>query len=260
MNLQDAATKLNGLLELQRKIVGVKLVRSKAEFDHYTALELSKPLHYCVAVKSAMAGHSLKLTRETAGCPGGSRALGLAEPPAQFFDGTNGRKMGLYKNETTAAGVAAAVPICPPSAYGVIIKPLEFFEHDPDVVLIAAVPRTIMRVLQGYTYNFGLPSGMHMSGNQAVCVECTATPFKTHGINVSMMCSGTRFRAGWKNTEAMVGLAFEKLAGTVKGIEYTVNPVESDQRKKQIAANLGKANKLDIEVEYGRTYYQNKPE
>lgn len=51
MDLETAAAKLYGLLELNRKAVGVKLVHSEAEYQQYSATELLRPLPYCVAVK-----------------------------------------------------------------------------------------------------------------------------------------------------------------------------------------------------------------
>lgn len=258
MGLQTATTKLYSLLELERKAAGIKLVRSKAEYRTFKATELAKPLSYCVAVKCAMAGSSIKQTWETCGCKGASRALGLVAPSMAFYEGTHGYNMGLFKSETIASTVASSIPICKAGTYGVIVKPLEQFEVEPDVVLLVAYPRTIMRILQGYTYQYGLASGMHMSGNQAVCVECTVTSMKTDALNVSMLCSGTRYSARWKDTECMVGIAFNRFFGTVQGIERTLNAVEPDMRKKRIDANLGASNLLGIEIEYGKTYFKKK--
>jgi uncharacterized protein (DUF169 family) len=258
MNKKTAVTKISGLLETHRSVVGIKLVRSQTEYRMYEAIELARPLRYCVAVKSAMAGHSIKLSRQTGGCVGSNRALGLMDPPHRFFNGTNGREMGLYADEATAASVATSVPICSPDTFGVVIKPLELFEVDPDVVLIVAFPRTMMRILQGYTYHFGLAEGMHMSGNQAVCVECTVTPMQTGSMNISMLCSGTRHSARWQDTECMAGISFGKFYGTVKGIENTVNAVEPDDRKRTIEGALGPSKNLEIEIEYGKTYYKKK--
>ena len=254
MNRNDGAKKLHGLLELQRRAVGVKLV-SGSEYGDYEARTLVRPMHYCIGVKCAMAGHSIKLDRRTSGCFGSSRALGLVEPAEDFYSGERGAAMGLYRNAEVAAGVARAFPITPPDTYGVIIKPLEFFESDPDVVLIAAESRTIMRILQGYTHIYGLPTGMHMSGNQAVCVESTVTPMNTGSINVSMMCSGTRYQARWRDNESMIGIPFDRFYGTLEGIEGTVNAVEPDERKKQIKESLLGSGLLEIEIEYGKTYY-----
>ncbi|MDA8123685.1 MAG: DUF169 domain-containing protein [Deltaproteobacteria bacterium] len=257
MDRVSAVKKINGLLELDRKAIGVKLV-TELQYRSFEAKGLVKPMRYCVAVKCAMAGQSVKIDRKTSGCPGGSRALGLIEPPEPFFSGVHGCGMGLYKSEQVASAVARSVPMISPDTYGIIVKPLELFETDPDVVLIAAESRTIMRVLQGYTFTYGLPTGMHMSGNQAVCVECTATPMKTGSVNVSMMCSGTRHSADWKDTESMIGIPFAGFYGTVEGIEGTVNAVEPDDRKRSIETALRGAKLLDIEVEYGKTYYARK--
>lgn len=257
MNTVKYVEKLYGLLELKRKAVGVKIVTTKEEYDRYTGLELTKSIHYCVAVRSAMAGHSIKLTASTSGCPGGNRALGFDKPTDDFYSGVRGKKMGLYRDETVAASVANSVPICSPDTYGLIIKPIELFEESPDVALIMATTRTMMRVFQGYTYNFGLAKDLNISGNQAVCLECTVNPLKNNGINISTLCSGTRYNAAWDDTELMVGIAFEKFCDLVDGIEKTVNPIEPDENKKRIESILKPSNNLEIEVEYGKTYYKN---
>ncbi len=257
-DLISETEKISGLLNLRRKVVGVKRYTSRTALLSEGARGLLRPLGYCVAVKCAMAGFSIRLSPETSGCPGSNRALGFTVPMPSFYDGTHGCGMGLFKNKTVASTVAAAVPLLPADTCGVIVKPLELFEATPDVVLMTGTPRTMMRILQGYTHEFGLPRGMHMSGNQAVCVECTVTPMKTGSINVSMFCSGTRYRAGWKDSEAMAGIPFEKFYKTVEGIEKTVNPVEPDARKKEIAHHFSGSNHLTIEIEYGKTYYKKK--
>jgi len=257
MNKDSAVRKLNALLELSRRVVGVKTANER-EFGLFEARELVKPMGYCVAVKCAMEGHSIKIDRSTSGCPGGGRALGLAPPPEDYLNGGHGVRMGLFRNAEVAAGVARSIPIGAPGTYGVIVKPLLLFEADPDAVLIVADSRTIMRVLQGYTYSYGLPHGMHMSGNQAVCVECTVTPMRTGSVNVSMMCSGTRHNAKWKDHESMIGIPFDRFFGTVAGIEATVNAVEPDERKRRIEEALKEANLLETEVEYGKMYYVRK--
>ena len=255
MNRKSAVIKINALLELEHKAVGVKIVQ-KQDFAQYEAREMSGRTHYCTAVKCAMRGHSLKLNPKTFGCIGGIRALGLTPPTDEYFSGKRGMSLGLYKDEAVASSVAHSLQRISQPVYGVIIKPLESFEADPDVVLIAAEPRTIMRVVQGYTWNYGIPEGMSMTGNQAVCVECTVTPIKTGSINVSMLCSGTRYTTGWEDNESLIGIPFSRLYGTVEGIEGTVNAVEPDERKRKIETILKESKLLEIEVEYGKTYYK----
>lgn len=196
------------LLCPERKIVGVKLVTSKEEFEAFEARELVAPMSYCVAVKSATLGHSVKLTAQNSGCMGSTRALGLVGPNKGFYNGEEGCRLGLYDNKKIAAEVAAKMKLCPEETYGVIVKPIEYFEKEPDVVLVIADSRTIMRVIQGYTYFYGMQEQFCMTGNQAVCVEGTAVPYMTGKINVSMFCSGTRYLARWKDTELVVGIPY----------------------------------------------------
>ena len=173
MDIRKLTNELNILLNLERCIVGVKLVHSKEEYEKYSGKELILPMSYCVAVKCATLGHSIKLTRDTGGCFGSNRALGLVECNPEFKSGESGCRLGLYETPQVAASVANTVPICENNTYGVIVKPLELFEDLPDVVLIISDTREAMRILQGYTYVYGLTKGLCMSGNQAVCVEAT---------------------------------------------------------------------------------------
>ena len=103
---------LNTLLQLEREIVGIKLVYSEEELKEYAGTELKKPMSYCMAVKAATKGHALKLTRETGGCAGSNRALGLTACNPDFLTGVSGCKLGLYKNEYIAAAVAHDEPRC----------------------------------------------------------------------------------------------------------------------------------------------------
>ena len=79
---------------------------------------------------------------------------------------------------------------------------------------------------------------MSITGNQAVCVECTAYPLLTKDMNLSTLCSGTRYKAQWKDEEAGVGIPYEKFEGTVQGILDTVNGTEMDARKVEIKEAL----------------------
>ena len=256
MDVQKINKKLEILLQLNRKIVGVKFVYNKEDFEKYEGKTLIRPLSYCLAVKSACYGHSIKMSRETGGCFGGNRALGLIECNPEFKDGTGGYKLGLYQSPEVAAKVSNTVPICESNTYGIIVKPLDKFETDPDVILIVSNTREAMRILQGYTYIYGLTKGLNMSGNQAVCVEATVTPFITKEMNVSMFCSGTRFKAGWNNSEVICGIPSEKIEGVVQGLIGTVNAIEMDERKREIEKGLMALGDLNFVIDYGKTYFK----
>lgn len=247
--------KAYAVLDLDRKIVGIKIVNSKAEFEQAQAKELTYQLAYCVAVKHATNGIALKMTREFSGCGGSTRALGLTPPTESFYNGQDGCALGLYESPELAASVASQMKFCPPDTYGVIIKPLEQFEADPDVVLMVGNSYQIMRVIQGYSYVYGMQPNFNMLGNQAVCLECTSYPMMTNQINVSLFCSGTRFLAKWRDTEVAVGIPFEKFGKMIEGVRLTVNAVEMNERQQVIQAKLAKLGYDGSEIRFNDPYY-----
>lgn len=247
--------KYEALIESGRKLVGVKIVKSREEFEEYDAIRVAAPITYCVAVKSATLGHSIKFTADTSGCGGSTRALGLEPPTEDFFNGKSGCSLGLYSDEKISADVAVRMKLCTPDAYGVVVKPLDLFEKEPDVVLAVVNTRNAMRIIQGYSYFYGMQENFCMSGNQAVCVEATAIPYLTGDINVSVFCSGTRFLAGWKDHEVVVGIPYARLGTVVEGIRMTVNAVEPDERKSVIASKLEDLGYSRDEIIFGDTYY-----
>ena len=163
--------------------------------------------------------------------------------------------LGLYLNKSVAKRVAKKMSIINTLIFGVIVKPLELFEKDPDIVLIVSDTKNIMRIIQGYTYMHGMQPHFNMTGNQAVCVECTMYPMQTGRINISMFCSGTRYLAKWKNTEAMAGIPFKKFSSVIEGVRQTVNAVEMNERKHVIEEKLQESGFFDMKIIYDRTYY-----
>ncbi len=236
------SAKLSALIKLTgRKLVGVKLVYSKKDFDKDEAKELTSPLEYCVVVKSATLGNSLKLRKQCSQCSGSTFALGFSDPGEGFYSGCSSCELGLFKDPEVAFKTNNQLKYLHRPLYGVIVKPFECFtKSDPDVVLIVANPRELMRVMQGYTCHFGIYPHIALTGNQAVCIESTTTPIITDQINLSMFCSGTRYLAKWKDTEAIAGVPYDKIEGLIQGLLDTVRATEMDDRKKEIIADLGK--------------------
>lgn len=250
------AKKMSALLDLNRKPVGVKLVYSKEEYDIYDARELVAPLEYCVSVKSAGLGNSIKFVHKNSGCGGSTCALGFQPPADEFYDGRQGCRLGLFKDPAVAEKTNSQVSILKKPLYGVIVKPLEdFTETEPDVVIIVAAAREVMRLLQGYTCTYGLQPRLAASGNQAICVECTAYPMLTGDMNLSMLCSGTRYLAKWKDSEAAIGIPYAKFGGLVEGVRNSSNGTEPDNRKAEIIEKLKELECDTADLVYGDAYY-----
>jgi len=97
-NANIAINKITASLEIERKIVGVKFLFTKEEYEIADAKPAKAKLPYCVMVKLATRGTGLKATLELSGCGGGTRALGLEEPSLNFQSGCEYNNFGLYQD------------------------------------------------------------------------------------------------------------------------------------------------------------------
>ncbi|MCC5911896.1 MAG: DUF169 domain-containing protein [Clostridiaceae bacterium] len=258
INLRESVKKLNAILNLKRNIVGVKFLFTEEEFQESDAPVHNNSMFYCLMIKKAMGGESMKVRGSSFSCMGSVRSLGLKVPDEFFTSGRHYARSGIYQDLTIAKSVAKNMTVCNHMAYGLMIKPLEEFQEKPDIVLIVAKPMEAMRIIQGYTYKFGTNSQLKMSGNQAVCSECTAYPFESNDINVSVLCGGTRAVAKWDESELGIGFPFNRFHGIVEGVWETMNPQESNQRKKIIEKKLANNNITDLKVEYNQNYYRKR--
>ncbi len=252
---QLSAEKLMALLRLKRQPVGVKLAYTQEEYDSIEAQELKAPLEYCVSVRSAGLGHSIKFKKENSRCIGSTRALGFEPPSKEFYNGNEGCRLGLFVDPKVAEETNEQVKIIDKQPYGIIVKPLQKFEVDPDVVIVVGKAREMMRLAQGYTCTYGLQPRISLSGNQALCIECTATPMVTGAMNLSLMCSGTRFLAQWGDDEVGMGIPYDKFDGTVQGVWDSVNGTEPDDRKQEIKEAMEELGCNCDNMTFGTAYY-----
>lgn len=251
----QAVAKMKCALELERKIVGVKFLFSKEDFQAADAKHITNKMNYCVMVKVAMNGTALKALGDDLACIAGGRALGLIEIDDFHRSGRNGKDLGIYRHMTTAKNTQDRMSYCTHKAYGVMVKPLEDYTDEPDVVLMVTNPYNVMRILQGYSYFYGMHSTYQMVGNQAICSESTALPYMSNDINVSMLCIGTRHRAGWKDSELAVGIAFNRFETLSQGVMDTINIMDNNEKKAVIGKKLKENNIDDLEIKYDCNYY-----
>lgn len=251
----EAIQKLYCSLDLKRKIIGVKFLFSEEEYLKADAKALVKGLHYCVMVKSAMSGKSIKANINGFKCNASSKALGIAIPDESCLSGRHFMNLGLYQDLTIAKSVRNDITYCSHRAYGVLLKPLDEFIETPDVVIMMTTPSNAMRMIQGYSYRFGTQKCFKMVGSQALCSECTAYPYEKNDINVSMLCSGTRFFAKWEKEELGIGIPFNKFVDTAEGVFQTINATETKSEKLLIAKKLHENNISSMKINFNRNYY-----
>lgn len=254
-NVKQSIIKLSCALQLERRIIGVKFMFTKEAYENAAAVQVKNKLNYCVMVKLAMSGKALKATGEELVCIAGARAIGLMEIDDYHKTGQNGKRLGLYCDMATSKNARDAMSYCDHKAYGVMVKPLEEFEEEPDIVIAVSNPYNVMRIIQGYSYHYSVHSNYKMSGNQAICSESTAYPYLNNDINVSMLCIGTRHKAGWKDDELAVAFPFNRFEKITDGVINTINIMDSDQKKESIEKKLHENNIDDFEIKYNSNYY-----
>lgn len=253
--IRQDVVKMNCALNLDKKIVGVKFLFNQADFDLAIAKEVINKLNYCVMVRAAMAGKALKAKGESLACLAGARALGLAATDDYYRSGQNGKRLGLYHDLATAKRVYDGMSRCEHNCCGIMVKPLEEYDDDPDVVIIISNAYNVMRVVQGYSYYSGIQSHFKMTGNQAICSEATAYPYLSNNINVSMLCIGTRHRAKWSDNELAVAFPYNLFTTVTAGVMETVNIMDDNKKKLRIESELLKNNIEDLKIRYNHNYY-----
>lgn len=254
-NISDLVV-FNSLIDLKRKVVGIKFLFDEEEYSEFDADTTNKMMPYCTMVRNATQGEGVKANIHNFACLSAARALGLMEINNDVISGRVHNKMGIYTDLTVSRSIAKDMVYCKHKVYGIGIKPLEDYTVNPDIILVITNPLNAMRIIQGNAYNNGQSKHIKVAGMQAVCQECTSYPYEINDINISMMCSGTRHVAQWNDDELAIGIPFNKFKSIVDGIKNTVNPMERNSRKKNIEKNLVD-NKLEslINIEYNKNYY-----
>lgn len=124
----------------------------------------------------------------------------------------------------------------------------------PDVILALCKANQAMRMVQGFIYHHGPAKTMTSFGMQGVCAELTANPYLHKAINVSLLCSNTRYSCSWNDEELGVGIFGQVFATLVDGVLQTINRAEADKSKRRIVTR-SQSKGMDLGVRYGCDYY-----
>ncbi|KUO73908.1 MAG: hypothetical protein APF77_15565 [Clostridia bacterium BRH_c25] len=255
MYIKEMVEDLNSVLDLDRHIVGIKFIFNKEEFELSDAPQVRYKLSYCNMVKFAASGKSYKANLSNFLCIGSAKALGLIKPDSNAISGNVYYSFGLYDSLCTARNVQKDVTFLDHETYGVVVMPLEKFNVQPDIVICIINPYQSMRILQGYAFHHGAAKNIKMAGNSGICSECTATPYDTSDMNLSLLCSNTRFAAKWKDDELGVGMPFKMFEKVYDGVLKTIDPCELNDRKVKIIARCKDADRR-IDINLDSNYFE----
>jgi uncharacterized protein (DUF169 family) len=241
-------------LNLKREVVGIHFFLDASGYTEASLEVFKGKAPYCFMVKAASQGKHFKATLEHIHCSGGAPAIGLEPAPQAMKTGVRPYGLtGLYCDIGTGALAHRDTTYMAPFTYGIEAGPLHEVKN-ADVVIVIDNTYNAMRIIQGYSYYNGVKTDFRLAGNQAICSECTATPYLTQDINVSLLCSGTRFYCKWDNDDIAIGFPIKLYDQIVKGIKNTLNSTESDQNKENLKS-LNKAQ--DVTITMKGAYYYN---
>ncbi len=184
MKYSESSNKFRKFFELPSSPVAVRIITDTSEQK-----TRSQPMRFCEMVRrSAMYGENFVFGVEELTCTSGELALGFTEP--SYGD--------VYPR------------IKPASTKLVSISPLEKTEKKPDVVIIVATPRKLMRVSTILAQlHEKQPVEAKFKGEFAVCGECTAIPYMERKVNLSLLCNGARMFSGYRDDEMVMGFPLD---------------------------------------------------
>lgn len=247
---------LDILLDLRRSPVGIRFLVTEEQYKASPFPEVEVAIPYCRIVRNAGGGRERKFSLDGLTCSGAAKALGFISVDNDAASGNRHRRMGIYSNLGVSRTITSGMTYCGFEPHGIEVAPLSAFtEDDPDVVIVITTPYNAMRLLQGYAYHHGHHKTVKMTGMQGVCEELTSLPFETNELNVSMLCSGTRFVSLWEKDEMGVGIPFGMLASVIDGLKQTATHMEADPEKTRVDAQLNAYGVSgEVEIVYGKTY------
>lgn len=220
--------------EKDRHPVGVRFLFSEQEYKETDAPEATHQMFFCMMVKAAAVGHSMKAKPEHIYCSAAAGALGFMEPDSDTRRGITAWKRGLYGSHKAAEDISAHTPYLDHKPYGMCIQPLEKWEQEPDVVMMFCLPYTVMRIVQAYSYRYGVAKQITLTGMSGICTELMAGAYKRQDMNVSLLCSGTRFAGCWRDDEMGVALPYAMFREILESVRATANLYEPDDKKEEI--------------------------
>lgn len=206
--------------------------------------------------KAAKGGWTLRVTKETIGCPAGAISLGLVDKdshesfsggcylksmatpatPADFSAGHvyapsqsghpefalfGEHDCGRYETVEAARRAVAGMPVIPPvmSAVYYYHPALSEVAVPPDIVHLYCTPLEAMRLIQGYCFTTGARFEMSCIGIRGVSCDMTSWPFVKNEINGTFLCLGARGITGWEEQYVGFGMPFPHFEHLVVGVE-----------------------------------------
>lgn len=250
---ENSVNRMKKALDLPYEIIGVKFVYYKQEYNELEIAQLEKKLSVCGMARYAMDGNVFKAKADNFGCFYGGYAVGALRPGNDVLCGRSMNSIGLYETPAIDREVIEGMKYLQQEIYGLVMGPLTELDS-ADVVMTIGTAYQMMRIMQGYAYHNGIPHNLCSIGNQAMCSDLIAKPFKNNDINISFMCKGARLFTRCMDGEMGVAVPVNLVDSLADGVVMTINPVLDPPHKAALLARLDSPDELGVEIDPSWTY------
>ncbi len=186
--------------------------------------ELDKTIRHCMMV--TLARKEQKCFYTTAGkheCNGGAWSLGLKELTPTLKTGEFYFKLGKFASAAACRRTIDKVShLNTLETYATLYAPLEKTPFTPQVVIIVANPRGMLKLAQSTLFLTGGRIYSEFSGIQSLCSDATAQTYLSGRPNFSLGCDGSRKFSGIEDGEMVMGLPAELLPGITAALKVVV--------------------------------------
>ena len=213
----QASDALKKALGLTSSPVAIRLVHKKEEIPQGVE-KLDKTVRHCQMVSLARKeGKVFYSTVDNHECVGGAWALGLREISESLKTGDFYFKLGKFETPAACKRTIDQIPHLESGAtYATMYAPLEKAPFAPQVILIVAPARVMLKLAQATLYQLGGRVHSQFAGIQSVCADTTAQTYLTGTANYSLGCDGSRKFSGIEDGEMVMGFPAEILTQMVQ--------------------------------------------
>ncbi|MCX6692092.1 MAG: DUF169 domain-containing protein [Methanoregula sp.] len=212
INYAEASETLKKVLGLNGSPVAIKFATSNEEIPSGME-ELDKTIRHCMMVSIARTeGKTFYATVGKHECNGGAWALGLKELTPTLKTGEFYFKLGKFASSAACKRTIDKVShLNFGDTYATLYAPLEKTPFTPQIIIIIANPRGMLKLAQSSLFRLGGRIYAEFSGIQSVCSDATAQTYLTGRPNFSLGCDGSRKFSGIGDDEMVMGLPAEML-------------------------------------------------
>jgi uncharacterized protein (DUF169 family) len=237
---QDCAARIEQLVGLETKLVGVVFQGPDDDFSPYEDWQRVKSHRYCQALMKARHGEAVVLLPEEISCPAAASVFGVAPLPEGLASGRGLKGFGIVQEDETGARMFQGMTrLQPGDVVRIVLAPVGEFLEQPDVIVTEGPVESLMWLLLA---DLNLARGKRRTGEtavlQATCVDATLIPYVEGRLNFSLGCYGCREATDMAPGEAVVGFPGFMLEDICRMVEYLAEKAIPKSRSKSAFARL----------------------